>query len=1321
MMRFRFKCAVVVMVLMLTAASHAQLAGPAQSQLIANYGKLPLRFEANRGQTDSRVQFVSRGSAYTLFLTSGEAVLTLERPLAKQNSQNSILGLATNGAAQASPQAVVRLQLAGANGQPVVTQEDELPTRSNYFIGSDPGKWRINVPNYGRVRYHNVYPGVDLVYYGNQGQLEHDFVVAPGADPRVVTLAVHGADRLRLEPNGDLAVHTVGGDLRLLKPEIYQVVDGARRMVPGRYLLEGGNKVGFKIARFDRQRQLVIDPVLLYSTYLGGNGRDGAGGIAVDSSGNAFVTGETMSTNFPTTSDAYQTALAGSANVFVSKLNATGTALVYSTYLGGTGAVNNGRAIALDSSGNAYVTGVTSSTNFPTTNGAFQTTYAGTTNTYNAFVTKLNPDGSALVYSTFLGGGGGEGDQGYGITVDSSGSAYITGNTQSSNFPTTAGAFQTTLAGSEDAFVTKVNAAGTALVYSTFLGGSTSSITGTMGESIAVDSSGDAFVTGGTGSASFPTTPGAFQTALVPLGNAFVTKLNSTGTALLYSTYLGAGTDSGQGIAVDSSGNAYIAGKTAQSNFPVTSGAFQTICTTGGFTTAFVTKLNATGTALVYSTCLGGTSTALTVSGAAGIALDSSGNAYVTGTTSTADFPTTTGAYQTTYGGDGNAFVTELNATGTALVYSTFLGGSGGNASLGVGGDVGSAIALDSSGNIYVTGSTPSSNFPTTCGGGAFQNDLAGTYNAFLAKFGNASGGLLTPTVAVTPSATSITTAQSLTVTIGVSGSGCDPTPTGSVTLTSGSYTSGATTLVSGSGTITVPAGSLAASTDTLTATYTPDSNSSSTYGSAIGTNTVTVTSTGKTTPTVTVTPSSTSITTAQILTVTIGVSGNPTPTGSVTLTSGSYTSAATTLVSGSAMITVPAGSLTTSTDTLTATYTPDSNSSSTYNSATGTNTVTVTSPAKTTPTVTVTPSSTSITTAQSLTVTIGVSGNPTPTGSVTLTSGSYTSAATTLVSGSAMITVPAGSLTTSTDTLTATYTPDSNSSSTYNAATGTNTVTVTSPAKTTPTVTVTPSSSSITTAQSLTVTIGVSGNPTPTGSVTLTSGSYTSTATTLVSGSAMITVPAGSLATSTDTLTATYTPDSASSSTYNSATGTNSVTVTAPVTPSFTISSATAPQTIQPGGSAQYSITVTPQNGSFSNAITLTASGLPTGATATFTPSSSVTPGSTAATTTLTVQTASTTAAATPKSSPWPLAGPLAVPALAVIGIFFLPGKKRRRWITLAVLAIASLGALSAFTACGGGFGLVEPESGAGTYTLTITGTSGSVQQSTSVQLTVE
>jgi subtilase family serine protease len=467
----------------------------------------------------------------------------------------------------------------------------------------------------------------------------------------------------------------------------------------------------------------------------------------------------------------------------------------------------------------------------------------------------------------------------------------------------------------------------------------------------------------------------------------------------------------------------------------------------------------------------------------------------------------------------------------------------------------------------------------------------------------------LTPTVTVSPSPTSITTTQSVTVTVTVSDGSANPTPTGTVTLTSGSYASSATTLASGTASITVPAGSLSAGTDTLTATYEPDGPSSTTYAGATGSQTEMVTAATKTTPTVTVSPSAAQITTAETLTVTVTVApttGNPTPTGSVTLASGSYSSAATTLASGTAAIVVPAGSLATGTDTLTATYSPDANGALVYNSATGTGSITVT--AQVTPTVTVTPSPATITTAQSTTVTIAVAaggGYGTPTGSVTLTSGSYTSAATTLASGSASITVPAGSLAAGADTLTATYTPDSTSSPIYNSTTGTHSITVTAP-KSAPAVTVSPSAAQITTAETLTVTISVaptSGNPTPTGSVTVASGSYTSAATTLSSGSAAIVIPPGSLATGTDTLTATYTPDSNSSSIYNSSTGTGSITVTAKETPTVTVSP--SPSTITTAQATTVTITVgaaagygTPTgsvevtSGSYTSAVTTLSSG---------------------------------------------------------------------------------------------------------------------------------
>jgi hypothetical protein len=366
---------------------------------------------------------------------------------------------------------------------------------------------------------------VDLVYYGNAGKLEHDFAVAPGADPQAITLAFAATKKLSVDARGDLVMQVEGGDVRLEKPAVYQEVAGAHRPVACGYKLKKGDRVGFDIGEYDATKPLVIDPVLAYSTYLGGNGLDVGFGIAVDSAGNAYVMGATNSTNFPTTPGAFQTAFGGAADAFVTKLNATGTALVYSTYLGGSN-IDAGLGIAVDSAGNAYVTGFTGSFNFPTTPGAFQTASGGGC---DAFVTKLNATGTALAYSTYLGGGGS--DEGCGIAVDSAGNAYVTGFTYSTNFPTTPGAFQTASGGAADAFVTKVNATGTALVYSTFLGGSSLD----QGSGIAVDSAGNAYVTGSTGSSNFPTTPGAFQTSspASSASHAFVTKISPSPSDLL--------------------------------------------------------------------------------------------------------------------------------------------------------------------------------------------------------------------------------------------------------------------------------------------------------------------------------------------------------------------------------------------------------------------------------------------------------------------------------------------------------------------------------------------------------------------------------------------------------------------------------------------------------------------------------------------------------------------------------------------------------------------------------------------------------------------
>ena len=687
---------------------------PAKKGLEAEaYGKLPLSFEANQGQTDHRVKFLSRGRGYALFLAGDEAVLSVkaaDRPK-KSTSTSGIAALndATHSDANWN---VLRVRLQGANRNPAVTGIDQLPSKVNYFVGKDVNQWRTNVPTYAKVKYAEVYPGIDLLYHGStRQQLEYDFVVAPGGDPEAIELAFAGVESVQIDSQGNLVIKLDSGEVSELAPLIYQEIDGRRRRVSGGYQLKGKNRVGFKLTAYDSQKPLIIDPTLSYSTYLGGSGVDRARGVAVDSQGDAYITGSTDSTDFPTTPGAFQTQGGGA---FVTKLNADGSQLVYSTYVSGA----QGLGIAIDSSGNAYITGFAfASVGFPTTPGAFQTQGRG------AFVTKLNVDGSQLLYSTIVGGGSEA--VATAIAVNSQGDAYITGYTISDNFPITPGALQTKFGGSSDAFVTKLNADGSQLLFSTFLGGSSSD----GGAGIAVDSSGHAYVSGSTLSADFPTTPGAFQTKASGANDAFVAELNLEGSQLVYSTFLGGfGNDAGAGIAIDGSGNAYVTGITGSENFPTTQGAFQT--SKAGDFDAFVTKLNRDGSQLLYSTFLGGIG--FDDSGL-GIAVDRRGNACVTGSTDSVDFPTTPDAFQVNFAGDfsvTDAFMSKLNASGTELIYSTFLGGFGG----GFGNDAGAGVAVDSQGNAYITGSTESTDFPTTPG--AFQtNSAGGIVDAFVAKF----------------------------------------------------------------------------------------------------------------------------------------------------------------------------------------------------------------------------------------------------------------------------------------------------------------------------------------------------------------------------------------------------------------------------------------------------------------------------------------------------------------------------------------------------------------------------------------------------------
>ena len=621
-----------------------------QVRVMESYARLPLSFEANRGQMDSDVKFFSRGNGYCIFMTPTEAVLTLGGGSSPQPKgpklRESILALDPSVvAARPRRTAVLRVKLAGANPKPQLTGEDELPGKVNYFIGNDPRKWRTNIGTYAKVRYREVHPGIDLVHYGNQRQLEYDFVVAPGADPKAIRLGFEGAEKMEIDARGDLLLHTPEGDVRQHKPLIYQESDGTRTEVSGGYSLSRRNQVSFEVGKYDRGRPLIIDPTLSYSTYLGGSGSDVGNAIAVDSARNAYVTGATGSTDFPIASP-FQAAIGGSSDAFVTKLNATGSALVYSTYLGGSSS-DYGLGIAVDSAGNAYVVGDTNSTNFPTAS-PFQAAIGGS---YDAFVTKLNATGLALVYSTYLGGN--INDVAAGIAVDSAGNAYVTGYTASTNFPT-ASPFQAAIGGASDAFVTKLNATGLVLLYSTYLGGSSDDVAA----GIAVDSAGNAYVAGSAGSTNFPTTS-SFQAASGGgVNDAFVTKLNATGSALAYSTYLGGNSyDSAYGIAVDSAGNAYVTGTTLSTNFPTASPIQATHG--GGENDAFVTKLNATGSALVYSTYLGGNS----YDSAQGIAVDSAGNAYVAGDTESTNFLTASPFQAATGGGSQDAFVTKISIT----------------------------------------------------------------------------------------------------------------------------------------------------------------------------------------------------------------------------------------------------------------------------------------------------------------------------------------------------------------------------------------------------------------------------------------------------------------------------------------------------------------------------------------------------------------------------------------------------------------------------------------------------------------------------------
>lgn len=707
--------------------------------------QLPVSFEANRGQALPDIDFLSRNKGYTIALNATEARLSLSRPVA-QHETSARSGLGAKAAAIKTARDNLSFKLVGANAAAPAKGLEELPGKVNYFTGNDPHTWRERVPTYAKVQYQNVYPGIDLIYYGSShsaGRLEYDFIVHPNAEVDAIKMNFAGVEKIDVDARGDLVMHTPENphEIRFHKPVAYQEAQGERREITGSYTIAEENLVAFHVGEYDESLPLVIDPVLSYSTYLGGSGDDVGLDIAVDASGNIYVAGFTVSNDFPVSPSAFQRnyrhGVCGvepdtfaTADVFVAKLSADGSSLVYATYFGGTGN-DIAQSLAVDASGNVIVSGITNSTDFPLAN-ALRSTFGGGSGeclSGDAFVAKLNAGGTALIYSTYLGGS--NDDFCSSVALDASGNAYLTGWTQSSDWPTSNAQQDTFGGGARDAFIAKLNSTGSAWVYSTFLGGSETD----EAYAIAVDASNNVYVTGMTQSVDFPKM-NARQNDLSGLQDAFVTKLQASGSALAYSTYHGGGGDeSGNGIGVDRSGNAYVAGVTSSSDdFPAMN-PFQPNFS-GGEKDAFVSMFSPDGASLLYSTYLGGTDDDF----GNALAVDLAGNACVWGFTFSSDFPIAN-AVQDASAGGMDAFLSVFNAAGDTT-FSTYLGGADF--------DQGFGLALDDFGNAYVIGQTLSTNFPMGTST-PYQSNPGGNVETFVGKISGARPNAVTGRVEGTP------------------------------------------------------------------------------------------------------------------------------------------------------------------------------------------------------------------------------------------------------------------------------------------------------------------------------------------------------------------------------------------------------------------------------------------------------------------------------------------------------------------------------------------------------------------------------------------
>ena len=1246
------------------SVSHSPDAGHAHAALAA-YGRIPISFEENRGQTDPQVRYMARGQGYDFYFTSREAVLALGRSQCAPHSRTRTAAFPAQPDPCPAHQATVRLRMVGANPSPVLSGVDLLSGKSNYFIGKDPKQWHTGIPNYAKVEYRDIYPGIDLVYYGNRRQLEFDLVVAPGADPKRLRFKVEGARELELNSDGDLVIHVSGGDISLHKPAVYQEFSNGRQAVDGRFVSKGHGEFAFEVGPYDRTRQLIVDPTLAYSTYLGGSTAEQINGLAVDGNGNMYVAGFTRSADFPT-SNPFQATIAGTVNAFVTKIDAAGTGLVYSTYLGGTNE-DYGNAIAIDRAGDAFVAGSTFSPNFPLAN-AYQSSFAegGPGLSSHGFVTELNPTGSALVFSTFLGGSvsgpipivGGAGnviDDCNGLALDSSGDIYVTGFTNANDFPTKnpiytapTGGFQSDTA--EDGFVTEFSAGGASLVYSTYLG-SPSSVA--YGNAIVVNSDGDAYLTG---NGTIPSVNALFTSGT----GGFVAEIKSGGSGYAFSTPF----EAGQAIALDSSGNVYVAGVIGSggSGFPVKN-PIPNQQANGG---AFVSEFNSSGSSLLFSTPLGGTTAffggaASNVAGA--IAVDSSGNVLATGGTNAPDFPTTDPVAGTNKG-TGGAFVVEIDPTNGSLLFSTVLGGSlppaGGSIGCGYAGAAnvgfssgvgvsgceaaGYALALDGAGNVYLAGAVASYDFPTAS---PFQSTNKGIssvdqFTGFVSKISYETVG---PSASL--SRASLTFPSQIT---GVASSPQDVTLTnnGNAALTIAGITVTGANAGDFSQTNTCGSSLAAGANCTISVTFTPATTGTLTASISIADNasgspqTISLTGTGAAAaPSVSLAPTSIAFSSQTV--------GMTSAAQNITLTN-----------TGTALLNITG-------ITIAGTNAGDFSQTNTCGSS-------LTANAFCTIAVTFTPAAAGGF-AASVSIADNASGSP-QTVSLTGTGVAATAPA---------ITFSPTSLTFASQTV-----------GTSSAA------------------------QTVTLSNTGTAALAISG-------ITLTGSDSSSYAQTNTCGSS---VAAGATCKLSVTFTpAAAGALTASISVADNAGGSPqtvalSGTGAAAATPDFAVAASPATLSVNPGASGTSTLTVTPSNG-FSQQVSFACSGLPALASCSFSPST-VTPNGSAATTSLTITTTASTTAQNevPSTGARPLRW-----AASFAGLIFLASLgaiRKRRSLLLTILGAAVL--LCGLQGCGGGSGKTSsgtPGTPQGNYTVTVTATSGSgssaLSQTATISLTVQ